>query len=193
MAKTTKGRSEVESQPRLITFPDIEPKLNGFNILEWRELIELAIKGRLLGDHLTEELVTKGSAAYTIWDAKEANIKHWRLQSMISDLRQNFLYKDAIKELWEEIKKNFMKQNNDWRLYELNIRSIQVRQGEDHVMVYECRPEAIWREIDHFWPVEDPRSAERIYFKAQIIYFLMGLNPTYEGLRMLLLLEDQAG
>ena len=41
MAKITEGNLEVESQLRLITFPDIEPKLNGFNIFEWSKLIEL--------------------------------------------------------------------------------------------------------------------------------------------------------
>ena len=83
MATVTKSSSEVESQPRLISFLDIEPKFNGFNILEWSKLIELVIKVRYLGDHLAEEPVTKGSAAYKIWDAKEVNIKHWLLQSMI--------------------------------------------------------------------------------------------------------------
>ena len=81
MAKAIEGNSKVESQPRLITFPHIEPKFNVFNILEWSKLVELAIKGRYLGDRLTEEPVTKGSAAYKIWDAEEANIKHWLLQS----------------------------------------------------------------------------------------------------------------
>ena len=134
MVKAIEGNSEIESQPKLITFPDIEPKFNGFNILEWSKLIEQAIKGRYLGDHFTEEPVTKGSAANKIRDAEEANIKHWLLQSMSPDLRQNFFYIATVKELWEEIKKNCTKQNNDWRLYELNIRSIQVRQGEDSVI-----------------------------------------------------------
>ena len=86
MAKVDEGSSEVESKPGLITFPDIEPKFNGFNILEWSKLIELAIRGRYLGDHLTKELVTTGSVAYKIWDAEEASIKYWLLQSMIPDL-----------------------------------------------------------------------------------------------------------
>ena len=88
-------------------------------------------------------MVTKGSVAYKIWDAEEANIKHRLLQSMIPDLRQNFLYIDTVKEIWKEIKKNCTKKNYDWRLYELNIKSIQVRKGEDSVMVYACRLKAI--------------------------------------------------
>ena len=74
---------------------------------------------------------------------------------MIPDLLQKILYIDTVKELWEEIKKNCTKQSNDSRLYELNMKSIQVRQGEDSVMVYACRLKAIWREIDHFWPVDE--------------------------------------
>ena len=79
ITKVIEGNSEVESQSRLITFPNIEPKFNGFNILESSKLIELAAKGRYLGDHLTEEPVTNGSVAYKIWDAEEANLKHWLL------------------------------------------------------------------------------------------------------------------
>ena len=41
-----------------------------------------------------------------------------------------YIYIDTVKELWEEIKKNCTKQNNDWRLHELNMKSIQVKQGE---------------------------------------------------------------
>ena len=48
MAKITESSSEVELQPRLITFPDIEPKFNSCNILEWSKLIELAMNGRYL-------------------------------------------------------------------------------------------------------------------------------------------------
>ena len=55
MAKDIEGTPEVESQPRLITFPDIEPKFNGLNTREWSKLIELAINRKYLGDHLTEE------------------------------------------------------------------------------------------------------------------------------------------
>ena len=83
MATVTESSSEVESQPRLISILDIEPKFNIFNILEWSQLIELVIKVRYLVDHSTEEPVTETSAAYKIWDAKEVNIKHWLLQSMI--------------------------------------------------------------------------------------------------------------
>ena len=66
MAEVDEGSSEVESKPRLITFLDIEPKFNGFNILEWSKLIELPIKGRYLNDHLTKEPVTKGSVTCKI-------------------------------------------------------------------------------------------------------------------------------
>ena len=33
MAKVDEGSLEVEAKPKLNTFPDIEPKFNGFNIL----------------------------------------------------------------------------------------------------------------------------------------------------------------
>ena len=67
-----------------------------------------------------------------------------------------YIYIDTIKELWEEINKNCTMQNNDWCLYDLNIKTIQVSEGEDNVMVYVCRLKAIWHEIEHFWPVESP-------------------------------------
>ena len=53
--------------------------------------------------------------------------------------------------LWEEIK------NDAWGLYE----SIRVRQGEDSVMAYGCRPKAIWHEINHFKPIKYLQSVER--------------------------------
>ena len=52
-----------------------------------------------------------------------------------------------------------------------------MRQGEDSNMVYACHLKAIWLEIDHFWPVENPRSAERGYtLKQRLFIFLLGLN-----------------
>ena len=57
-----------------------------------------------------------------------------------------------------------------------------MRQGEDSIMVYACHLKAIWREIDHFWPVANPQSVERGYaLKQRLFTFLMGLNPMYEG------------
>ena len=86
---------------------------------------------------MTKELVTKCNVAYKIWDAEEANIKHWLIQ--ICDKT----YICIVKELCEEIKKNFTQKNNYWSLYEVNIRLIQVRQGKDNVVVYACRLKAI--------------------------------------------------
>ena len=34
MVKVDEDSLEVESKPRLVTFPDIKPKFNGFNIFE---------------------------------------------------------------------------------------------------------------------------------------------------------------
>ena len=100
---------------------------------------------------------------------------------MILDLLQNLLYIDSVKELWEKIKKIFLKKT-DWKLNQLNMKSIQVKRGEDNVMVHVCRLKIIWRETDHFWLVENPRSAERGYtLKQRLFTFPMGWNPIYEG------------
>ena len=55
-------------------------------------------------------------------------------------------------------------------------------------MVYAYHLKAIWPEIDHFWPVENPRSVERGYtLKQRLFTFLLGFNLIYEGVRVQIL------
>ena len=96
-----------------------------------------------MGDHLIEEPDTKGIVAYKIWDVEEAKYKALATSKYDSRLATKLLIYRHCQGNMEGNQEKFYKKNNDWRLYELNIKSIQVRKGEDRVMAYACRLKAI--------------------------------------------------
>ena len=86
------------------------------------------------------------------------------------------MYVDSVKELWDEASKYSAKNHYDWRIYDLNAKAIQARQGSENILMYSSKLKGIWREIDYLWPSQNPQSMERTYILKQILFtFLMGL------------------
>ncbi|XP_078447619.1 uncharacterized protein LOC144716375 [Wolffia australiana] len=111
---------------------------------------------------------------------------------MTPEMRRDFLYCETVKGLWDEIQRYTAEQSHDWQIYELKVQETLARQGSENVRQYSSRLKAIWREIDHLWPTQNPQSVERQYIlKQRIFTFLMGLNSVYESVRSQLLHREK--
>ena len=167
-----------------VVLPNIRTKFDGTNGYTWLQHVEMALKGRGLADHLTEEALHSDDPAYKLWKSEESLIRQWMLDNMITEMEDTFLHVKTVKDIWMEIAKNVSKESNDWQTYDLMVQQTQMKQGDLTVMAYAYKLKGIWTEIDHYWPVGDPKSSDRQYtLKQRVFIFLMELNPEFEGVR----------
>ena len=86
-----------------------------------------------------------------------------------------------MKDIWEKAKQSHSKEHDESQIYRLVQMSILLVQGDCSVLEYASELECIWREIDHYQPVINPDTEERMYtLKDRQYKFLMGLNSEYE-------------
>ena len=118
--------------------------------------------------------VEGGRSSYPSMD-----IKHYESRN-----EKRFFYVDFVKELWDEVSKYSAKKHYDWRIYDLNAKGIQARQGSENILLYSSKLKGIWREIDYLWQSQNPQSVEMTYIcKQRLFTFLMGPNAEYENVR----------
>ena len=175
----------MSSKDRIIVvLTSIRTKFDGTNGYTWLQHVEMALEGRSLADHLTEEALHPDNSGYKLWRSDESLIRQWMLDNMITEMEDTFLHVKTVKDIWMEIEKNVSKESNDWRIYDLIVQQTQMKQGDLTVMAYAYKLKGIWTEIDHYWPVGDPKSSDRQYtLKQRVFIFLMGLNSEFERLR----------
>ena len=167
----------------VVALPDLRIKFTGSNVFLLKKLVELTLKARGLINHLSDNPMELGSPMRKTWDAEEALIHSWLLSNMLEELMEDYICVTTVKEIWNEVMGMCSKEHNDWRIYDLLIKVKQIKQGELSVVAYSSKLKAIWREIDFYWPVENPHSQERKNeLKVRMFAFLMGLNSEYENL-----------
>ncbi|CAA6664464.1 unnamed protein product [Spirodela intermedia] len=138
-------------------------KFNGTKLYQWEKFVKLTLLGRGLLEHLIDDSIGMNDPNYRIWKSEEVFIHLWLLETMTVEMCDNFLYMATVKELWSEVHKNCPKQQNDWKIYGLNAKTMRAIQGEKTIMESSCELKAIWCKIDHYCPVKNLHSEERNY------------------------------
>ena len=129
----------------------------------WMQHVEMALEGRGLADHLIEEALLPDYPGYKLWKSEESLIRQWLLDNIIAEMEDTLLHVKTVKGTWIEIEKNVSKESNDYRIYDLMVQQTQTKQGDLTVMAYAYKLKGIWTEIDHYWPIGDPKSSHRLY------------------------------
>ena len=104
----------MSSKDRIIVvLPSIRTKFDGTNGYTWLQHVEMALEGRSLADHLTEEALHPDNSGYKLWKSEESLIRQWMLDNMITEMEDTFLHVKTMKDIWVEIEKNVSKESND--------------------------------------------------------------------------------
>ncbi|XP_078435187.1 uncharacterized protein LOC144706156 [Wolffia australiana] len=172
------------SSPGPFSLPRMPPDgmFTGFNLLQWRQYVQITLKGRLMR-HLLEDGPPRTDPKYYDWLDVEGVVHRWLLDSISPSVKGEFLSLESARAVWEAALKSHSKKHNIATLYELVHRAANLRQGDRSIMEYNTELISLWNEIDHYMP-PDPHSVYRKYtLQLRVFQFLMGLNPEYEAVR----------
>ena len=176
--------STWSSPAAMVSLPKMPPDglFTGFNLLQWRQYVQITLKGSLMR-HLEEDRPPHSDPAYYNWLDVEGVVHRWLLDSIAPSVKGEFLSVESARAVWEAVLDSHSKKNNIATLYELVQRAANLCQGDSSVMEYNNELSALWAEIDHYMPL-DPDSVDRKYIlQLRVFQSLMGLNPEYEQLR----------
>ncbi|XP_078446558.1 uncharacterized protein LOC144715500 [Wolffia australiana] len=145
------------------SLPEMPPDgmFTGFNLLQWRQYVQITLKGRLMR-HLLEDGPPRTDPKYYDWLDVEGVVHRWLLDSISPNLKGEFLSLESARAVWEAALDSHSKKHNIATLYELVHRAVNLRQGDMTVMEYSTELISLWNEIDHYMP-PDPHSVDRKY------------------------------
>ncbi|XP_078435009.1 uncharacterized protein LOC144705999 [Wolffia australiana] len=133
----------------------------GFNLLQWRQYVQITLKGRLMR-HLMEDGPLVTDPAYYDWLDVEGVVQRWLLDSIAPNIKGEFLSLASARAVWEASLNSHSKRNNIAILYKLVHRAANLRQGDRTVLEHSNELTSLWDEIDHYMPPE-VNSVERGY------------------------------
>ena len=164
----------------------------GHNIYQWRRWVERTLKPRKLEGHLTNFRPHEDDAQYYKWLEEEEILITWILDSMKPEICDRFIDYAFVKEIWETIIRLYSKLEDESRMAELNIKSIELRQEQQGVLEYSNELTVIWNEIDFYRPLPTDPTGREYVLKGRTYAFLTGLRPEFETIRSFLLNRERS-
>ncbi|KAL6321725.1 hypothetical protein AAG906_031238 [Vitis piasezkii] len=144
--------------------------------------------GKEKDDYITE-LGTKTTAStYKKWIAENNMVMSWLVNSMTTDIGENFLSFDTAKEIWDIAKETFSDKENTSEIIQIEGILHDLRQGNLTVTEYFNTLTRLWRQLDtfevHNWNcVTDGFLYKKIVEGKRVFKFLLGLNKNLDEIR----------
>ncbi|GMP56667.1 hypothetical protein CsSME_00021073 [Camellia sinensis var. sinensis] len=165
-------------------------KLNGQNYLQWSQSILMFIRGKEKDDYITgaSALPETTASTYKRWIAENNMVMSWLVNSMTTDIGENFLSCDTAKEIWDMAKETFSDKENTSEIIQLESSLHNLRQDNLTVTEYFNTLTRLWRQLDtfevHNWQcVADGLLYKKIVEGKRVFKFLLGLNTNLDEIR----------
>ncbi|CAH9084424.1 unnamed protein product [Cuscuta epithymum] len=136
-----------------------------------------------------------------VWKRCDAMIKGWLTTAMEKDIRNSVKYAESAKEIWDDLKERFGKENAP-RTYELKRELTLIRQEKATVPAYYTRLRGLWDEIQSVSPTpkcscglcicEIGKRLQKAREREQLYEFLMGLDEAFNTVRSQILTTKPA-
>ena len=127
-------------------------KLHGHNFLQWSQSVFMYICGRGKDGHLTGEISTPETTdpKFRAWKTDDHLVMSWLINSMTTEVGENFLLFRTAKEIWEAARETYSSTENSSELFEIETRLYDLRQGESSVTQYFNNLTRYWLQLDMY-------------------------------------------
>ncbi|KAF7814546.1 Retrovirus-related Pol polyprotein from transposon RE1 [Senna tora] len=176
----------TDATPVLIT----GHKLNGHNYLQWRQSVYMFICGKGKDDYLTgaAKAPDQNTSAHKKWKAEDHMVMSWLVNSMTTEVGDNFLLYPTSHEIWEAAKEAYSTQEKSAEIYEVECILHNLKQGDMLVNQYFTSLNRCWQKLDlletYAWScTADALNFKKITEQKRLYKFLMGLTDSFEEVR----------
>ena len=103
------------------TSSPIHIKLDGTNYHVWSKILEMHIAGRKKKGYITRRKAapTTDDPGYDEWEAEDALVKSWLINSIIDNLMSHFVQCGTSKEVWDAVNRSYLDVSDSSQVYEL--------------------------------------------------------------------------
>nr|CAN65095.1 hypothetical protein VITISV_011639 [Vitis vinifera] len=165
-------------------------KLNGQNYLQWSQSILMFIRGKEKDDYIigASAAPKTTTSTYKKWIAENNMVMSWLVNSMTTDIGENFLSFDTAKEIWDIAKETFSDKENTSEIIQIEGILHDLRQGNLTVTEYFNTLTRLWHQLDtfevHNWNcVTDGLLYKKIVEGKRVFKFLLGLNKNLDEIK----------
>lgn len=127
-------------------------KLHGHNFLQWSQSVFMFICSRGKDGHLIGEITAPEpiDPKYQAWKTDDHLVMSWLINSMTTEVRENFMLFRIAKEIWEVARDTYSSTKNSSELFEIETRLYNLRQGELSVTQYFNTLTRCWLQLDMY-------------------------------------------
>jgi gag-polypeptide of LTR copia-type len=177
--------------------------LNEKNYMSWVKSVTLTLSGRGKLGHVTgtkkkpiaekpAEPTAEENQKIEDWQMTDHLVMSWILASIEPQLSKMFLYTKSAEELWKKIKDTYGQQNNYAYIYQIKQEISQAKKGARSHTEYLVELTAKFDELDEYLPpTTDPTGLEKQREHEKVYTYLGGLDSSYEGVRLQILLSTE--
>ncbi|XP_052736717.1 uncharacterized protein LOC128197906 [Vigna angularis] len=123
-------------------------QLDGQNYLQWSQFIRRVLKGRSKLDHINGGGPEPDDTYFSIWDNEDSLIMTWMWQSMIPEIRRNYMFHSSAKEIWDDLQSTFSLKKDLAAYYDTENRIFNTKKGSLSVSKYHGILSGLWMEFD---------------------------------------------
>lgn len=150
----------------------------------------LFVRGKGCDEYLTGEIIqppAHDQHART-WKIENSMVISWLLNSMISEIGDNFMLYETAREIWEAVWESYSNHDNTSTIFEVESFLHELRQSEMNVTQYYNFLTRSWQQLDAFedyqWSCSEDAKKFRTFVKQKRIFrFLLGLNKSLDEVR----------
>ena len=165
------------------TNTSIHIKLDGTNYRIWSKVLEMHIAGRKKKGYITGRKIapSESDPNYDEWEAEDALVKSWLINSMTTNLMSHFVQCGTAKEVWDAVKRSYLDASDSSQVYELMKKTFQLRQDGRLLTEYYNELNSVFMELDYRRPNDMECTADSEKYMKRItedrVYmFLAGLD-----------------
>ncbi|CAN1819859.1 hypothetical protein LINPERHAP1_LOCUS28873 [Linum perenne] len=145
------------------------------------------ITGRRKGGYLTGavERPEESDPKYQVWNENDNLVRSWLINSMNSNIGENFLLHQTAQEIWEDARDTYSTTDNSSALFEVETQLYNLKQGEMDASEYFNTLGRYWLHLDMYeaqpWDTaKDAKLFKRFIEKKRTLQFLLGLNQSLD-------------
>ena len=146
--------------------------------------------GKGKDEYLTSEVAIpeKTDPKFRVWKTKNHIVMSWLINSMNTDIWENFLLYGTTKEIWDAARETYSNSENTSEIFEIEATVHDFRQGDISVTQYFNILSHHWQYLDmfevHTWKCpKDTALYRKIVEQKRTFKFLLGLNKNLDEVR----------
>lgn len=178
----------------------VSPALNGTNFYNWSKVMRRALSSKNKIKFINGSLPPppESDPRYESWERCNNTVVAWISRTLSPQIAQSTISIDNAAELWKDLQRRFTKENH-FRMSDLLQQIHSMRQGDRDLSTFFTDMKIVWDELEFLRPTPSctctipctcslSRSVINYKEKELVIYFLKGLNDSYQAVRSQILM-----